>query len=224
MKKHKQIEKLVRKEKIRTNIEKSVCMFIVLLFMLNFYVLNYYEREYDDKEFLSPQKEVVSNEEIKIKEYYKESKDDISYQKEERESTKDGMDIALCSIDIKNRVVNYAGAYNPLWIIRNGKTEIEEIKAPRKSIGGFTEDDQHFEGHTIQLQQGDTFYIFSDGYSDQYGGPKEKKLMRKKFKQVLIDIQNKTMQEQEKYLEEFLDTWRGDLEQIDDIVIIGIRL
>lgn len=146
------------------------------------------------------------------------------HQTEDRESTKDGMDIALCSIDIENGVVNYAGAYNPLWIIRNGKTEIEEIKATRKSIGGFTKDDQHFEGHIIQLQKNDTFYIFSDGYADQDGGSKGKKLMRKKFKQMLLSIQNKTMLEQEKYLEEFTDAWRGDREQLDDILIIGIRL
>ena len=80
-------------------------------------------------------------------------------------STRDGMDIALCSIDTENRIVKYAGANRPLWIIRNGTTEVEEIKATKTAIGGLTEDTQHFDTHKLKLQRGDTFYICTDGLS-----------------------------------------------------------
>ncbi len=145
-------------------------------------------------------------------------------QSENVESTRDGMDIALCSIDLKNKVVNYAGANRPLWIIKKNTICIEEIKATKCAIGGLTKSDQHFETHTIQLEDGDTFYIFTDGYSDQDGGDKGKKLMTKKFRQILLDIQDKTMQEQEAYLEAYFEKWRGTKEQLDDILIIGVRI
>ena len=146
------------------------------------------------------------------------------HQSEINESTRDGMDIALCSIDTENRIIKYAGANRPIWIIRKEQTEVEEIKATKKAIGGFTEDNQHFYTHELKLQQGDTFYIFTDGYADQFGGEAGKKLMTSKFKEILFDIQGKTMQEQEKYLDTFADNWRGNREQIDDILVIGVQL
>ncbi|MEK6615673.1 MAG: SpoIIE family protein phosphatase, partial [Bacteroidota bacterium] len=84
-------------------------------------------------------------------------------------ATRDGMDIALCSVDTNARVVKYAGANRPIWIIRNGQTIVEEIKATKKAIGGFTEDSQHYDTHEIKLHQGDTFYISTDGYADTFG-------------------------------------------------------
>ncbi|MDO9188177.1 MAG: tetratricopeptide repeat protein [Bacteroidia bacterium] len=146
------------------------------------------------------------------------------HQSENDESTRDGMDIALCSVDTENRIVKYAGANRPIWIIRKGQTEVVETKATKKAIAGFTEDDQYFDTHELKLQQGDTFYIFTDGYADQFGGEDGKKLMTKKFKEILLDIQGKTMQEQEKHLDTFVDNWRGNREQIDDILVIGVRL
>jgi serine phosphatase RsbU (regulator of sigma subunit) len=144
-------------------------------------------------------------------------------QSDSNESTRDGMDIALCSIDI-NRTVKYAGANRPLWIIRNGQTFVEEIKATKKAIGGFTGDSQHFDSHEIQLQQGDTFYIFSDGYADTFNGKDGKKLMTKRFKEILLGIQDKSMQEQEFHLDNFIENWKAGTEQIDDILVIGVRL
>lgn len=144
-------------------------------------------------------------------------------QTENENSTRDGMDIAICSINTSNRIVRYAGAYRPLWIIRKGQLEVDEIKATKKAIGGFTEDEQHFDTHELHLQQGDTFYIFSDGYADMFGG-NGKKLTTKKFKQILLEIQEKTMQEQCKYLEDFAENWKAGIEQLDDILVIGIRL
>jgi len=139
------------------------------------------------------------------------------------ESTRDGMDIALCSVDIDARVVKYAGANRPLWIIRNGQTVVEEIKATKKAIGGFTEDSQHFDTHVVQLQQGDTFYISTDGYADTFGKD-GKKLMTKTFKEILLGIQDKTMQDQELHLDNFIEDWKGGTEQVDDILVIGVRL
>ena len=144
-------------------------------------------------------------------------------QSDSDESTRDGMDIALCSVDIQNCIVKYAGANRPIWVIRNGQTTVEEIKATKKAIGGLTEDSQHFDSHEIKLQQGDTFYVSTDGYADQFSS-EDKKLTTKKFKQILLDIQNKTMQEQELHLDKFIENWKSGIEQIDDILVIGVRL
>ena len=145
-------------------------------------------------------------------------------QTDDDKSTRDGMDIALCSVNTENRSVKYAGANRPLWIIRNGQTEVEEIKATKTAIGGLTEDSQHFDTHVLKLQQGDTFYISTDGYADQFGGHTGKKLMTKKFKEILLEIQSKTMKEQEQHLNNFIENWKAGTEQVDDILIIGIRL
>jgi serine phosphatase RsbU (regulator of sigma subunit) len=145
-------------------------------------------------------------------------------QSENGVSIRDGMDIALCCVNTKDRTIKYAGANRPIWIIRNGQKEVEEIKANKKAIGGFTEDDQHFNTHTIQLQKGDTFYIFSDGYADTFGGQAGKKLTTKKLKQMLVDIQHKTLQEQEQHLNNFIENWKAEIGQVDDILVIGVRL
>jgi ligand-binding sensor domain-containing protein/serine phosphatase RsbU (regulator of sigma subunit) len=146
------------------------------------------------------------------------------HQSSKDESTRDGMDIAICAVDIENRIVTYAGANRPLWIIRKGQKEIEEIKCTKTAIGGLTADNQGFEPHEFTLQPGDSFYIFSDGYADIFNGETNKKLTTKKFKQILLDIQDKTMQEQERYLEDFIETWKAGTEQIDDILVIGVKI
>lgn len=145
-------------------------------------------------------------------------------QSDSDESTRDGMDIALCSVDLENHIVKYAGANRPFWIIRKGQKQIEEIKATKMAIGGLTDDEQYFDTHELQLQQGDTFYIFSDGYADTFGGENGKKLTTKRFKEILLEIVDKTMEEQEKFLDNFIEKWKAGREQIDDILIIGVRL
>jgi serine phosphatase RsbU (regulator of sigma subunit)/ligand-binding sensor domain-containing protein len=144
--------------------------------------------------------------------------------------SRDGMDIALLNYDFHSGKIKYSGANRPLWIIRAGHKEIEEIKATKCAIAGFTDIDQEFENHEVELKAGDTLYIFSDGYADQFGGHNGKKLMTKKFKDVLISIQNLTMPEQEIYLDKFIEDWKKPVEtpgkyyeQVDDILVIGIR-
>ena len=145
-------------------------------------------------------------------------------QSDSAESTRDGMDIALCHIDTINHIVKYAGANRPLWIIRNGQNTVEEIKATKTAVGGLTNDNQHFDTHEIILQQGDTFYICTDGFVDQFSGHDGKKLMTRKLKEILLGIQNKSMQEQEQYLDNFIINWQAGAEQVDDILVIGVRL
>jgi PAS domain S-box-containing protein len=145
-------------------------------------------------------------------------------QSEDDGSGRDGMDIALCCVDQKNRILTYSGANRPLWLIRNGQASLEEIKGTKKAIGGFTNDSRGFDGHTLKLQPGDTFYIFSDGYADTFGGEDGKKLMTKKFKEILLKIQHLPMNEQEVYLEDFIETWKAEIEQVDDILVVGVRM
>jgi serine phosphatase RsbU (regulator of sigma subunit) len=142
-------------------------------------------------------------------------------QSDKDDSTRDGMDIAICKlIGMK---LEYAGANRPLWIIRNGKKEIEETKATKTAIGGLTEDEQEFTKHIVELQKGDTVYIFTDGFADQFS-PDDKKLMTKKFKETLYLIQDKSMEEQRAFLNAFIENWKGNMEQTDDILVIGIRI
>jgi serine phosphatase RsbU (regulator of sigma subunit) len=139
-------------------------------------------------------------------------------------STRDGMDIALCSVNIQNRKLRYAGANRPLWIVRQGSGVIEEIRATKKAIGGLTDDSDIFEEHEFDLRPGDTFYICTDGYADQFSGLNGKKLMTKKFKEILISIQDKSMNGQKEYLESFIEEWKSGTEQVDDILVIGVKL
>lgn len=145
-------------------------------------------------------------------------------QTEADESTRDGMDLVLCQVDREKRTVQYAGANRPLWILRKGQTAVEEIKATKKAIGGHTADNTQFAEHLVQLQQGDTFYLFSDGYADTFGGKTEKKLTTRKFKELLLTIQDKNMQQQGSHLDSFIESWKEGLEQVDDILVIGVRL
>lgn len=140
----------------------------------------------------------------------------------EDNTVRDGMDISLCVYDKDLRVLAYAGAYNPLWLIRNG--ELTEIKADKFPIGN-----QHagqirrFSQHQIELQKGDTVYMFSDGFSDQFGGPMGKKFKSATFKQLLLGSQHLNMAEQGRLLDKTIEEWRGTHEQIDDILVWGAR-
>lgn len=138
------------------------------------------------------------------------------------DQTKDGMDIALCSIPKKGNKVEYAGAYNPLWLIRDG--EIIDFPGDRQPVGFFGDNlNTPYTNHSVEVLPGDSLYMFSDGYADQFGGPTGKKFKYSQFKKLLLNIQEKPMEEQREILNTRIEEWMGDEEQIDDILIIGIK-
>ena len=134
----------------------------------------------------------------------------------------DGMDLALYIADLKNMTIEFSGANNPLFIFRNG--EMIEAKADKMPIGIHTRAKESFTRHNLDLQKGDMIYTFSDGYPDQFGGPNQKKFMIKKFKDMLAKIYNKSMEEQRHHLEAVLADWMSETEQVDDILVIGVRV
>jgi serine phosphatase RsbU (regulator of sigma subunit) len=134
----------------------------------------------------------------------------------------DGMDLALCVIDNDKTKLWYAGAYNPLYLVRDN--ELTEIKPDKMPIGIHKEKSDSFTNNEIPIRVGDVFYMFSDGYVDQFGGPKAKKFMTKNFKDLLISIHHKSMKEQREILDDTIEEWKGEVEQIDDILVMGLRI
>ena len=136
---------------------------------------------------------------------------------------KDGMDIALCSIDFNKKSLEYAGAFNPIYIIRN--KELIQIQADKRPIGYHINGQlEKYTNNEFNLQKGDTIYVFTDGYADQFGGEKGKKFKYKSLQNLLISIQDKDMEEQKNILVDTFINWKGKLEQVDDILIMGIRI
>ncbi|MEX1002513.1 MAG: SpoIIE family protein phosphatase [Crocinitomicaceae bacterium] len=149
----------------------------------------------------------------------------------------DGMDIALCKVE--GSKLSFAGAYNPFWLFRNKTPQIEEntttvvsqinnhwlieLKADKQPIGKYY-NPAPFHQQTIQLEEGDTFYLFSDGYADQFGGDKGKKLKAANLKKILAKAQPLNMNEQCIHLDNLFNNWKGDLEQLDDVCVIGVRI
>ncbi len=157
---------------------------------------------------------------------------------------KDGMDIALCKLNPKTRELSFSGANNPVWIVRKGEIELEdigvhdnpktgklmqngytllEVKGSKQPIGQFDQQ-KEFETHHFKLQKGDTVYIFSDGFADQFGGPKGKKLKASNMKKLFLGLQEASLSKQKEALESSFEEWRGDFEQLDDICVIGVRI
>ncbi len=143
---------------------------------------------------------------------------------QEEGDTKDGMDMSIAVIDTTKKEIQFAGAYNPLYIIRNKSEEITKVKGDRMPIGIHLKMEDDFTNHVINYNSGDIIYLFSDGYVDQFGGEKGRKLKSVKFQELILTIKSKPMTEQKQILDNFLTKWRGDLEQLDDIIIIGLKL
>jgi serine phosphatase RsbU (regulator of sigma subunit) len=135
------------------------------------------------------------------------------------EEVKDGMDISLCALT-KNKL-SFAGANNPLWIVRNG--ELIETRGDNQPIGKFDKE-KPFNTHHFDLIKGDTIYIFSDGFADQFGGEKEKKFMKLNFKKLLLSIEDKSLIEQKDIINKAFESWKANLEQIDDVCVMGVRV
>ncbi len=145
-----------------------------------------------------------------------------SLRQDEDSENKDGMDMVLMIFDFENLILEYSGAYNPLYIFQDN--QFIEIQADRMPIGVYVKDERPFTNHTFQLKKGDAVYAFSDGYVSQSGGETNRKFMSKQFKELLNNIHPKPMSEQKDILVDKLEKWQGNHEQIDDILVMGIRI
>jgi serine phosphatase RsbU (regulator of sigma subunit) len=136
-------------------------------------------------------------------------------------NVQDGMDISLCCLNMQTREMQWSGANNALWYIQNN--ELKEINPDKQPIGK-TDKPAPFNTHKLQLQKGDTLYLFTDGYADQFGGEKGKKFKYKQLQQLITDNAQSIMEKQKAVLENKLNEWKGNLEQVDDVLVIGIRV
>ena len=132
------------------------------------------------------------------------------------------MDIALCKLDLRKNIVEYAGAFNPLFHIRDGK--LTEYKPDSQPIGVYSGEGILFTNHKIKLKPNDMIYISSDGYPDQFGGPKGKKFLKRRFVELLLKISDKSINVQEKTLKSAFENWKGEEDQIDDVCVMGVRV
>ena len=141
----------------------------------------------------------------------------------ERSTVPDGMDISLCCVDYTSMTVEYAGAFNPLYYFSKGV--FKKIKGNRFPVGAYHgEETKEFRNHEINISPGDVFYIFTDGFADQFGGPKEKKFKQRKFVELLLENFDIPMHEQESLLRKTILQWQGNNEQVDDMLVIGFRI
>ncbi len=145
----------------------------------------------------------------------------VSTFKKSNHDVKDGMDISLCVINIKSREVAWAGANNPLWYVVND--ELVEVKATKQPVGK-NDFYKNFVTHVLTLTKGTILYLFTDGFADQFGGPQGKKFKYKQLANLLLENKNKSMQEQCNLLEHAFNVWKGNLEQVDDVCVIGLKL
>ena len=134
---------------------------------------------------------------------------------------KDGMDISLLCIDMQNQKISWCGANNPLWFIHNN--ELIEIKADKQPVGKSYEMNP-FTSNKIEFKKNTTFYLFTDGLADQFGGPNGKKFKYKQFKELLLSVNYKSMHEQCKAINIKFEEWKGVLEQVDDVCVLGIKI
>ncbi len=136
--------------------------------------------------------------------------------------TRDGMDISLIILDPAAGKIDFAGANNPLYLIRDG--QLKKITGDRMPIGIHFTTVTPFSNQTIAVTKGDRLYLFSDGYADQFGGPKGKKYMYKPFQDLLVRNHQKPMEMQKEILEDTFEKWKGKREQVDDVLVMGMSI
>ncbi len=139
-------------------------------------------------------------------------------------ANKDGMEISLLKINFSSKKVWYAGANRPLWLLRNNMEELEEIKPTKASIASFTKTNFVYEGHELQLASNDLIYLTSDGYPDQFGGENGKKFMTKNLKKLISSIKSLPITNQEETVKNIINQWMKGYEQVDDLLVIGIKM
>jgi serine phosphatase RsbU (regulator of sigma subunit) len=132
------------------------------------------------------------------------------------------MECVLCAYDFENNKLEFAAANNPLWLVRN--KEVIEYKADKMPVGKYNDESKPFTLQTIDLQKGDTIYTFTDGFADQFGGPKGKKFKYKQLQDMLLASVDLPLETQKDQLNTAFEKWKGDLEQVDDVCVIGIRI
>ncbi len=132
------------------------------------------------------------------------------------------MDAVLCKLDVKKMKLDYAAANNSFFIVRDNNMLVS--KADKMPVGKGHDDSMMFTNNEIDLQKGDTIYTFTDGFADQFGGPKGKKFKRKQLEEELLSIHKEPMLKQKEILSEKFMDWKGDLEQVDDMLVIGVRI
>ncbi|GAB4304657.1 MAG: hypothetical protein Kow0068_26320 [Marinilabiliales bacterium] len=143
--------------------------------------------------------------------------------KKSESQMKDGMDISLCVFEKGNNSLLWAGANNSLWIVRNNSDKVEEIKADKQPVGNHFEM-KPFTTHKINFSKGDLFYLYSDGYADQFGGEKGKKFKSSNFKKLMIQVSTVDLDSQKNTLVDTFNNWKGNNEQVDDVTVVGIRV
>lgn len=143
-------------------------------------------------------------------------------QNSKEEGTKDGMDLALCIFDFETNIMQFAGANNPVFIVRNN--EIIELKGDRMPVGIYQKEKDSFTNHIFELLKNDAVYLFSDGILDQFNGVSQEKFMKKRLKEVIYDVNGMTMKEQEARFNSTINVWQGSRTQIDDMLLIGLRI
>jgi serine phosphatase RsbU (regulator of sigma subunit) len=147
----------------------------------------------------------------------------VSSLKQNETATHDGMDIALIKLNKERNKLYYAAANRPLYLVRNN--ELFEHKPTKQPIGGFyMEQEKNFTVTEIELQNGDCIFLSTDGFADQFGGEKNKKMTTKNFKVLLSEMGNKTPAEQQSYLDDKFTRWKGQYEQMDDVLVVGIGI
>ncbi len=144
------------------------------------------------------------------------------HQSNKRNGTRDGMEIALCIFDFSNGMLQYAGAFRPLYLIR--ENQLHEINGDTMPIGIYDDEDLSFSIKEIPFKKDDILYLFTDGFVDQIGGKNRKTFRVKYFKELLLEIHKYPMDDQKEMLWKKFEEWKGDIEQIDDILILGIKM
>lgn len=145
------------------------------------------------------------------------------YKAQERRETYDGMDIALCTFDLASRELHFAGAMRSIWVLDQSGTR--EFRGARYPIGGMRlENARTYEGHSVNLEPDSCIYLFTDGYTDQFGGPNDKKINRSRLRKLICLVNEFPMQEQGQQLAEFFHFWKMYREQTDDVTVLGLRL